>query len=389
MNAPIEDQLRDYFMMVDRMQGAIDPSTQSQGAPTLRLVTENIHDTNESTMEVVMISPDRNEPSNRRRAWILVAASVAVVALVGGLIVAANRDSAEAPANQPTVTVVEQATVTVVEQATEVVAATTVASSAATAGVLDGIWFKPAVPDVSNDIPIIYQFGPGDLFVLDGQAELTDPAFRGRYTFVDDVVTYADNEIVDGPCSGTGGQTRMAITIVDDGEIGTEILEEGECSGSVGDSWPTIRLSPASTAGAAITPPDGEFDDTLEFPSVLKGIWLREGTGEVVYLHYDGTYARSETGDVLANPDDRGTFVLVTPDAAEEDDNELAKVVMTSDGTSKCAAGSTLTWDAVEWNQVPPAIGPPLGPIGAVHTIADDACGMSSGNQTWIHVSGA
>lgn len=381
MNAPIEDQLRDYFMMVDRMQGPVDPSTQSQDAPTLSLVTENIHDTNESTMEVIMTSPDRNQPHNRSRTWILVAASVAVVALVGGLIVAASRDSVEAPANQPTVTVVEQGT--------EVVATTTVGSGVAMAGVLDGIWFKPPVPDVSLDIPIIYQFGPGDLFVLDGQAELADPVFRGRYTFVDDVVTYADNEIVDGPCSGTGGQTRLAITIVDDGEIGTEILEEGECSGSVGDFAPTIRLSPASTAGAAITPPDGEFDDTLAFPTLLKGVWLREGTGEVVYFHYDGTYARSETGDVLANPDDRGTFVLVTPDAAEADDNELAKVVMTSDGTSKCAAGSTLTWDAVEWNQVPLAIDPPLGPIGAVHTIANDACGMSSGNQTWIHVSGA
>ena len=122
MNAPIEDQLRDYFQMVDRMQGPIDPTTQSQDTPTLRLVTENIHDTNESTMEVIMISPDRNEPHNRSRTWMLVAACVAAVALVGGLIVAANRDSDEASVNQPTVTVVEQAaepTVTVVEQAAE------------------------------------------------------------------------------------------------------------------------------------------------------------------------------------------------------------------------------------------------------------------------------
>jgi hypothetical protein len=125
----------------------------------------------------------------------------------------------------------------------------------------------------------------------------------------------------------------------------------------------------------------------LTFPSLLKGVWLREGTGEVVLLHTDGTYARSDKGDVLADPDDRGTFVLVTPDVA--DDNELVYVVMTSDGTGKCAAGSTLTWDAVEWNKVPPPKNQGFGPIGAVHTIADDACGMSSGNQTWIHVSGA
>ena len=85
MNAPIEDQLRDYFMMVDRMQGPVYPSTHSQDTTTLSLVTENIHDTNESTMEVIMISPDRNEPGNRSRTWMLVAASVAAIALVGGL----------------------------------------------------------------------------------------------------------------------------------------------------------------------------------------------------------------------------------------------------------------------------------------------------------------
>jgi len=163
------------------------------------------------------------------------------------------------------------------------------------------------------------------------------------------------------------------------------VLEAGECSGSVGASAPMLRLSPASSAGAAITPPDGEFDDTLLFPTQLKGIWLREGTGEVVLFHTDGTYARSDTGDVVADPDDRGTFSLVTP----EDDGELAYVVMTSDGTIGCAAGSVLTWDQVQWNQVPAAIDPPLGPIGAVRTIADDDCGVSLGDQTWIHVSGA
>jgi hypothetical protein len=109
MNAPIEDQLRDYFTMVDRMQGPIDPTIHSAGIPTLSLVSEDTHDTNESTMEVIMISPDRNEPHNRSRAWMLVAASVAAVALVGGLILAASRDSDEAPADQPAVTVPDTA----------------------------------------------------------------------------------------------------------------------------------------------------------------------------------------------------------------------------------------------------------------------------------------
>ena len=264
-------------------------------------------------------------------------------------------------------------------------ASTTVAPESETeAGELDGIWWKPTDPDLPLDFPITIQFGPGDLFVLDGRAQLTAPVFRGRHTFVDDVVTYADNEIVDGPCDDDR-QNRWAVTTVDDGKIDTEVLESGVCGGGVGTSRTMLRLSPTSSAGAAITAPDGEFDDTLTFPTLLKGIWLREGTGEVVLFHTDGTYARSDTGDVLTDPEDRGTFLLVTP----EGDDELANIVMTSDGTSECAAGSTLTWDQVQWNQVPPAVDNPLGPIGAVRTIAEDDCGVSVGDQTWIHISGA
>ena len=156
-------------------------------------------------------------------------------------------------------------------------ASTTPAPNTATAvGVLDGIWWKPRVADARNDLPLTYQFGPGDLFVLDGRAQLTAPVFRGRYTFADDVVTYFDNEIADGPCPA-GDQSRLAIVIVDDGEIGSEVLEAGVCSSEDDTQASMIRLSPASTAGAAITPPDGEFDDTLEFTSQLKGIWLRRG----------------------------------------------------------------------------------------------------------------
>jgi hypothetical protein len=257
------------------------------------------------------------------------------------------------------------------------------------AGALDGIWWKPRDPSVSRDIPVTVQIGPGELFVLDGRAQLTSPIFRGRYTFVDDVVSYDGNEIAEGPCSPGDGPTRWSVVIVADGEIGTEVLEDGVCSAEIGTRASMIRLSPASAAGAAISPPEGEFDSTLTLPSQLKGLWLRQGTGEVLYFDVDGTFARSDGGDVVAAPDDRGAFALERDDAAATEDEALAQVVMTSDGSGICAAGSTLTWASVEWNRVPPAADPPLGPIGTVRVTSDDTCSGSSSEQTWIHVSGA
>jgi len=103
MNPSIEDQLRDYFTMLDRMQGHAELPIQSP-TPKLSIVSDNSHDPNTSTMEDFVISPDHNQPKKRPRTWLLVAATVAAVALVGGLIVAADLDSDEAPANQPTIT---------------------------------------------------------------------------------------------------------------------------------------------------------------------------------------------------------------------------------------------------------------------------------------------
>jgi hypothetical protein len=69
-------------------------------------------DTTETTLEVIMLSPDRNQLPERRRTGLLVAASVAAIALIGGLIAVANRDDVQ-PADLPLPTVPATAPVTV------------------------------------------------------------------------------------------------------------------------------------------------------------------------------------------------------------------------------------------------------------------------------------
>ncbi len=253
-------------------------------------------------------------------------------------------------------------------------------------GELDGVWWKPRTPDVSLDIPVVFQIGPGDLFVLDGRAQLTSPVFSGSYTYVEDVVTYSGNQISDGPCESPGGPNQLAVTVLDEGKIATEVVAAEGCNGKVGTPGMMIRLSPRSEAGEGIAPPEGEYDDSFQFPSQLNGIWLRQGTGEILYVHSaDSTYARTTTGDLVEAPLDSGTFEFIASGA----DQETTTLMFTSDGSGDCSPGETMTWTAVQWNRVPPAMDPPLGPIGAVKTDAADSCGISSGSQTWIHVAGA
>ena len=105
MSAPIEEQLRDYFTMVDRTQGPVGTTPQGPDTSSLRLVTEPTRNTNEPTMEVIMLNPDRNEPPATKHRWMMVAASIAALVVVGLLVVAARDDEDPAPADQPELTV--------------------------------------------------------------------------------------------------------------------------------------------------------------------------------------------------------------------------------------------------------------------------------------------
>ena len=64
-------------------------------------------DINQPTMEVIVLDPETNKLAKRPRTGMLVAASVAALALIGGLFVIANRDGERAPADRPDPTVPE------------------------------------------------------------------------------------------------------------------------------------------------------------------------------------------------------------------------------------------------------------------------------------------
>lgn len=109
---PVDDGGRERGMhsssqaMADRVQSHVDPTTQSQDTPAPHRFTEPTRDTNEPTLEVIMLNPDRNEPATTTHRWMMVAAAVATLVVVVGLLVVATRaDEAPAPADQPELTV--------------------------------------------------------------------------------------------------------------------------------------------------------------------------------------------------------------------------------------------------------------------------------------------
>ncbi len=88
---------RDLSQISDRAT----PSSTAWEAIQHRIDEQDSHPHSERTMEVIMLDPDTNKLNKRPRTGMLVAASVAAIALVGGLVVVANRDDDAPPADRP------------------------------------------------------------------------------------------------------------------------------------------------------------------------------------------------------------------------------------------------------------------------------------------------
>jgi hypothetical protein len=71
-------------------------------------------------------------------------------------------------------------------------------------------------------------------------------------------------------------------------------------------------------------------------PSVptVSGIWLREGSGQLLRFHPDGSYAIDDDGELGVDPDETGSYVIGG-----------SMITFTSDGSTDCPSGETFRWD--------------------------------------------
>ncbi|MEO1055409.1 MAG: hypothetical protein AAFY28_00690 [Actinomycetota bacterium] len=91
---------RDLRQIADRAT----PSSTAWEAIQQRIAEQ---DTSESTTEVIMLAPNENHSNGRTRTWLMVAAAIAVLALIGGLIFATTGEDDQVPVDEPEPTVPE------------------------------------------------------------------------------------------------------------------------------------------------------------------------------------------------------------------------------------------------------------------------------------------
>lgn len=307
------------------------------------------HSATEATMHAIRLSPDGDEPCRPHRSLMFVAASVAALALVGGLIVAAHRDSSVDPVNEPAVTVPgttdadgETAPAPDAEQQDPAPdpaeagdpAPTTEAPQAQddtiTGDGLHGYWLN-----TDGGLGLFVDFRTDGTFTIGDSGRLGRGAFtNGTFEAPDDTTVSFQTADDASECPGV---TMTWTDVVNDQGVMTVDALAPDCRVPDATQQEWTRVSPASTASLKLEAGDLDVEPVPVTESLeIEGLWLRVGTGDVLALDPAGTYLLTPDGNSL-EPLDSGTFLIGSPGV----------VTFASDGSGECEAGEAWTWQGV------------------------------------------
>jgi hypothetical protein len=233
---------------------------------------------------------------------------------------------------------------------------------------LAGIWRveDPPTPGILN------QIGADGSFVFDMEGVLdTDPFGTGTYELNGTELIIS---VTNGACSDWAFRVD---DIPEDGRVLATYSRSG-CHVNAGEPWNLTRLSPMSPSASAIVEPITVSDAPVELsPTIVEGIWLREGTGQLASFTSDGRYSVDDGGLLGVDPDDTGHYEI---------DGDT--FVLSTDGTGSCAAATTATWTAAILDAVKFTEDDALNTRRLRLTAPDNECvGWTSGEQTWLRVS--
>lgn len=149
-----------------------------------------------------------------------------------------------------------------------------------------------------------------------------------------------------------------------------------------GTQWTFVRVSPSSPPGEELAGEPGE-PTPPEDASTLAGLWLREGSGQLLSLGADGTYAVDDAGELGVDAADTGTFEL----------DRNGSLTLTSGPKSRaCSQGDRWVWEGAEI-EVGPTVEDPTGVAQGgdwtlVGDVTEDACGHGAAEDVrWLRIS--
>ncbi|HEX5937502.1 MAG TPA: hypothetical protein VFZ75_07435 [Actinomycetota bacterium] len=214
---------------------------------------------------------------------------------------------------------------------------------------------------------LLMRLGADGTFAIDAYGSL-DLSSATRGTFVIDG-SDVDFEVEPSARCPTGETFTFQIGVSKGGRLETVMTEPG-CDVAEGTRWAWTHVSPASEAGVEIraAAPSGDAAPPEDVLS-LQGIWLLEGTGQLLRVSFSGSYAIDDRGTLGADPSDEGLLEV-----------QGRKIVLVSgSGSRTCAPNARWVWSEVE-----------LEPFGTRMTAVSrrDGCGRGiTADLSWIRIS--
>jgi hypothetical protein len=284
----------------------------------------------------------RRTARNRRMGAIGLVAALAVIAAV---IVVASSSDLDAP----------------VDVGTDVQGAAPKLES------LSGIWLFDGGPD-GGETGMLMRFDREGTFAIDAYGSLDSaPATRGTFRIDGDQV---DFEVDPSARCPTGETFTLRVGVSADGRLDSVMTEPG-CGVAKGTEWSWTRVSPASALGAEIRAPAPSGDAAAPGDTrSLEGIWLLEGTGQLLRISFSGSYAIDDQGTLGATSYDEGTLEI----------DGRTVVLISGPGSRKCREGARWTWTGVAVE--------PFG-LAMRATSGRDVCGhgVDDAALAWIRIS--
>lgn len=241
----------------------------------------------------------------------------------------------------------------------------TVEGSVPTTENLAGIWVSV---HGSSPTSLMMQLNPDGTYAIDDSGRVaTTPAVAGTYEIEGDRIALVAGER-SAKCT-IGDIFAMRAGVSEDGRLETVFVEPG-CTVAAGTRYTWARVSPRSKAGAAISfgEPSGDAAPPADIAS-LRGIWLLEGTGQLLRIDWSGSYAIDGSGRLGTDPFDEGVLEL-----------RRRTLTFTSGGNSRgCGDGTRWVWKGVVVEPFALAMRGVTEEDGCDHGAAAD--------MAWIHIS--